>query len=153
MMSFVIREYFPNGDHQTSMELPIYPFSHKDGAFSAPSDSGSVIADPTGRIVGLLTGGSGRKDLLTTDLRSHMQLLSTSSSTSVSRSDSPMPASTTSGSRHSNINLEDIEAGEAMRGEDVSFFFFFLFFPSYFFYFCDFFSLLHAPLSIGWLSV
>lgn len=61
MMSFV-REYFPNSDCQTSMELAIYPYSHKDGAFSAPGDSGSIIADPTGRIVGLLTGGSGQKD-------------------------------------------------------------------------------------------
>ncbi|KIL61734.1 hypothetical protein M378DRAFT_187503 [Amanita muscaria Koide BX008] len=61
IMSFV-REYFPNGNHETSKELAIYPYGYKDGAFSAPGDSGSIIADPMGRIVGLLTGGSGQTD-------------------------------------------------------------------------------------------
>jgi hypothetical protein len=61
IMSFV-REYFEDGTHETSMELAIYPYGHKDGAFSAPGDSGSIIADGRGRIVGLLTGGAGRKD-------------------------------------------------------------------------------------------
>ena len=48
------------------MELAIYPYSHKDGAFSAPDDSSSIIVDPMGRIDGHLTGGSGKKD--STDL-------------------------------------------------------------------------------------
>jgi hypothetical protein len=61
LMSFV-REYFEDGTHETSMELAIYPYGHKDGAFSAPGDSGSIIADGKGRIVGLLTGGAGQKD-------------------------------------------------------------------------------------------
>ncbi|KAI9438817.1 hypothetical protein H4582DRAFT_2146717 [Lactarius indigo] len=61
IMSFV-REYFEDGTHKTSMELPIYPYGHKDGAFSAPGDSGSIIADGKGRIVGLLTGGTGKGD-------------------------------------------------------------------------------------------
>ncbi|KAF8715297.1 hypothetical protein AX14_012638 [Amanita brunnescens Koide BX004] len=59
IMSFV-REYFKDDTHQTSMELAIYPYSHKDGAFSAPGDSGSIIADGKGRIIGLLTGGAGK---------------------------------------------------------------------------------------------
>ncbi|KAH9981982.1 hypothetical protein BJV74DRAFT_895767 [Russula compacta] len=64
MMSFV-REYFPSGDHETSMELAFYAYNRKDGAFSvfsAHGDSGSIIADYTGRIVGLLTGGCGSTD-------------------------------------------------------------------------------------------
>jgi hypothetical protein len=63
MMSFV-REYFQNGDRETFMALAIYSYGHKDGAFSAPGDSGSIIADRTGRIVGLLIGGSGQKDAI-----------------------------------------------------------------------------------------
>ena len=59
IMSFV-REYFEDDTHQTSMELAIYPYSYKDGAFSAPGDSGSIIADGKGRIIGLLTGGAGK---------------------------------------------------------------------------------------------
>jgi hypothetical protein len=57
-----VREYNAHGIHSTSMELAIYPYSHsfEDGAFSAPGDSGSVIADPNGRIVGILTGGAGQ---------------------------------------------------------------------------------------------
>ena len=42
------------------MELAIYPYGHKDGAFSAKGDPGSIIADGKGRIVGLLTGGAGK---------------------------------------------------------------------------------------------
>ena len=61
IMSF-IREYSENGIRRTSMELAIYPYGHKDGAFSAPGDSGSIIADGKGRIVGLLTGGAGLTD-------------------------------------------------------------------------------------------
>lgn len=63
-----VREYNDHGIHLTSMELAIYPYSHsfKDGAFSAPGDSGSVIADANGRIVGILTGGAGQAD--STDL-------------------------------------------------------------------------------------
>ncbi|KAF8259310.1 hypothetical protein EI94DRAFT_1813513 [Lactarius quietus] len=56
-----VREYDDHdGIHSTSMELAIYSCSYKDGAFSAPGDSGSVIADPNGRIVGIITGGAGR---------------------------------------------------------------------------------------------
>jgi hypothetical protein len=43
----------------TSMEIAIYSYSHGDGAFSAPGDSGSVVGDANNRIVGMLTGGAG----------------------------------------------------------------------------------------------
>ncbi|KAH9005357.1 hypothetical protein EDB83DRAFT_755181 [Lactarius deliciosus] len=67
IMSFV-REDFEDGTHKTSMELPIYPYSQEDGAFSAPGDSGSIIADGKGRIVGLLTGGAGKTDSTKSDV-------------------------------------------------------------------------------------
>ena len=44
---------------QTSMEWAILPYCSKSDAFSAPGDSGSIIADISGRIGGMLTGGSG----------------------------------------------------------------------------------------------
>lgn len=53
-----VREYGVYGNW-TSMEIAIYPYSSKDGAFSVPGDSGSIIADPNGCIVGILTGGTG----------------------------------------------------------------------------------------------
>ncbi|KAI1788973.1 hypothetical protein LXA43DRAFT_1096856, partial [Ganoderma leucocontextum] len=55
-----VREYFNNGTHQTSREWAILPYDNKSGVFSAPGDSGSIIADPRGRIGGLLTGGAGK---------------------------------------------------------------------------------------------
>lgn len=60
IMSYV-REYFENGDHQTSKEWPILPYDVKSGPFSAPGDSGAVIVDGRGWIGGLLTGGAGTK--------------------------------------------------------------------------------------------
>ncbi|KAG8805884.1 hypothetical protein FRC17_005289, partial [Serendipita sp. 399] len=55
----IIREYDEDGIKRTSMEVAVYPYSHRDGASSAPGDSGSIVIDGQGRIVGLLTGGSG----------------------------------------------------------------------------------------------
>ena len=43
------------------MRIAIYPYSQQDGAFSAPGDSGSVVADGNGRIIGILTGGAGKR--------------------------------------------------------------------------------------------
>lgn len=42
-----VRDYNKYGTHSTSMEIVIHPYSHnlKDGAFSTPGDSGSVIGD------------------------------------------------------------------------------------------------------------
>lgn len=57
-----VRNYNEYGIHSTSMEIAIHPYSHKDGAFSAPGDSGSVVGDANSRIVGMLTGGSGLTD-------------------------------------------------------------------------------------------
>ncbi|KIM33494.1 hypothetical protein M408DRAFT_155554, partial [Serendipita vermifera MAFF 305830] len=57
-----VREYFPDGRHQTSMEWPILPYDHKAGVFSTKGDSGAVIVDSQGRIGGLLTGGTGKNE-------------------------------------------------------------------------------------------
>ncbi|KAF8327856.1 hypothetical protein F5887DRAFT_1083532 [Amanita rubescens] len=57
-----IREYQNIGIESTSMEFAIYAYSHKDAPFSACGDSGSIIVDGLGRIVGLLTGGAGATD-------------------------------------------------------------------------------------------
>ena len=65
-----VREYFPDGTHQTSMEWAILPYDQKSRAFSAPGDSGAIIVDGKGRIGGLLTGGTGKteEDPDTTDI-------------------------------------------------------------------------------------
>jgi hypothetical protein len=57
-----VRVYDDHGIKSTSMEIAIHPYSHKDGAFSACGDSGSIVVDGLGRIVGLLTGSSGATD-------------------------------------------------------------------------------------------
>ena len=57
-----VREYHDYGIKSTSTEIAIYPYKHKDGAFSSPGDSGSIVVNGLGRIVGLLTGGSGTTD-------------------------------------------------------------------------------------------
>ncbi|KAF8342912.1 uncharacterized protein EI90DRAFT_804213 [Cantharellus anzutake] len=54
-----VREYKDYAIHSTSMEIAVYSYSHKDGAFSASGDSGSVVGDANSRIVGMLTGGAG----------------------------------------------------------------------------------------------
>ncbi|KAH7887174.1 hypothetical protein F5I97DRAFT_1936658 [Phlebopus sp. FC_14] len=48
-----------HGAKKTSIEIAVYPYGNKDGAFSAPGDSGSMVVDGKGRLVGLLTGGAG----------------------------------------------------------------------------------------------
>jgi hypothetical protein len=58
----VVRTINEYGMQMTSREFAIYPYSRKDGPFSAPGDSGSIVVDGNGRIVGLLTGGSGATD-------------------------------------------------------------------------------------------
>lgn len=57
-----VREYHDYGIQSTSMEIAIHPYSHKDGAFSALGDSGSIVVDGVGHVVGLLTGGAGNTD-------------------------------------------------------------------------------------------
>ncbi|KAG5636345.1 hypothetical protein H0H81_008368 [Sphagnurus paluster] len=53
MVSFV-RTYPAYGIKKTSIHIAVYPYGKKDGAFSAPGDSGSVAVDWKGRIVGLV---------------------------------------------------------------------------------------------------
>ena len=56
-----VREYDNNVIRSTSMMMAIHPYCQEDGKFSAPGDSGSVVADRDGRIVGILTGGAGNE--------------------------------------------------------------------------------------------
>jgi hypothetical protein len=57
-----VREYDNYAIRSTFMAIAVYSDSYQDGAFSASGDSGSVIADVNGRIVGILIGGAGQKD-------------------------------------------------------------------------------------------
>lgn len=59
-----VREYDDYGTKSTSMQIAIHPYSRKDGAFSAPGDSGSIVVDGLGRIFGLLIGGTGMADAM-----------------------------------------------------------------------------------------
>jgi len=59
--SFVC-EYKDYAIHSTSMYIAVYPHSNKDGTFSFPGDSGSVVRDANYRIVGMLTSGAGKTD-------------------------------------------------------------------------------------------
>lgn len=54
-----VRNYYDNGDTQTSKEWAVYPYDKKSGPFSNKGDSGSAIIDCSGRLGGLLTGGDG----------------------------------------------------------------------------------------------
>jgi len=56
MRSFVRNE--KTGEEST--ELAIYCYNKKFGAFSAKGDSGALIVDGLGRMVGLLTGGTSK---------------------------------------------------------------------------------------------
>ena len=56
------RIYADHGIEHTSIETAILPYDKKRAPFSAPGDSGSIILDRAGRIVALLTGGSGTTD-------------------------------------------------------------------------------------------
>jgi hypothetical protein len=44
---------------ETSMEIAVLPYGNMNGPFSAPGDSGSIVLDRNGRILGMLTGGAG----------------------------------------------------------------------------------------------
>ena len=57
-----VHEYKDYPISSTSMEIAAYSYSHKDGAFSAPGDSRSVLSDANSCIVGLLIGGTGQTD-------------------------------------------------------------------------------------------
>ncbi|KAI9429780.1 hypothetical protein H4582DRAFT_2144353, partial [Lactarius indigo] len=55
----LVREYHDYDIKSTSMEIAIHLYSHKEGAFSAPGDSGSIVVDG---LDGPLTSGSGMTD-------------------------------------------------------------------------------------------
>lgn len=59
----IVRTYFRDmAIHQTSMEWAILNYDSHSEIFSDKGDSGSIIADIRGRIGGMLTGGSGKRD-------------------------------------------------------------------------------------------
>ena len=47
--------------YQVTLEIAIYAIKKKDFDFSDEGDSGSIVLARDGRIVGILTGGSGKK--------------------------------------------------------------------------------------------
>ncbi|KAK7032242.1 hypothetical protein VNI00_013200 [Paramarasmius palmivorus] len=53
------RVYTKHGNKQTSVEVAVLPYDMKRGAFSAPGDSGAIVLERSGGIVGMLTGGGG----------------------------------------------------------------------------------------------
>ncbi|KAI6145484.1 hypothetical protein BKA82DRAFT_129538 [Pisolithus tinctorius] len=53
------RVYTEDGIEQTSVEVAVLPYDKKRGAFSASGDSGAIVLERGGGIVGMLTGGSG----------------------------------------------------------------------------------------------
>jgi hypothetical protein len=53
------RFYTEYGIEQTSFEVAVLPYDRKRGAFSAPGDSGAIVLERGGGIVGMLTGGGG----------------------------------------------------------------------------------------------
>jgi len=57
-----VRHYPPYGIKETSTEIAVLRYSKDHARFSEPGDSGSIVLDRTGRIVGVLTGGGGSTD-------------------------------------------------------------------------------------------
>ncbi|KAJ3765416.1 hypothetical protein FB446DRAFT_698295 [Lentinula raphanica] len=60
MRSFT-RTYY-QGMELTAMEIAVLPYSNKEGPFSAPGDSGSIVLTRDGHILGMITGGAGSTD-------------------------------------------------------------------------------------------
>ena len=56
------RKYFSDNDTAVSKEWTILSFDKLSGTLSAKGDSGSVVIDGAGRVVGILTGGGGATD-------------------------------------------------------------------------------------------
>ena len=57
-----VRRYVTEHDTAVFKELVVIPLDKESGPFSAKGDSGAVVVDGTGRIAGILTGGSGATD-------------------------------------------------------------------------------------------
>jgi len=56
------RDYSPYGINETSIEIAVLRYSKDHPRFSERGDSGSIVLDRTGRIIGVLTGGGGLTD-------------------------------------------------------------------------------------------
>ncbi|KAF7789103.1 hypothetical protein EIP86_000037 [Pleurotus ostreatoroseus] len=56
------RVYKEYGISQKSLEVAVLPYDTVHGTFSQAGDSGAVVLDRAGRIVGVVTGGSGPAD-------------------------------------------------------------------------------------------
>ncbi|KAG7094922.1 hypothetical protein E1B28_005728 [Marasmius oreades] len=56
------RIYNDYGIEHTSIEIAVLPYNKMRGKFSDAGDSGSIVLDRDGRIVGILTGGAGPTD-------------------------------------------------------------------------------------------
>ena len=52
------RVYEEDGSSHRSLEIDVLPYDKRHGKFSDAGDSGSVVLDRGGRIVGIITGGS-----------------------------------------------------------------------------------------------
>ncbi|KAM5531469.1 hypothetical protein V8D89_014859 [Ganoderma adspersum] len=63
------RVYTEHGVEQTSVEVAVLAYNRKRGAFSAPEDSGAIVLERGGGIIGMLTSGGGKaEDIDTTYL-------------------------------------------------------------------------------------
>lgn len=63
-----IREHDSNGTIFTWMAVAVYSYSHTDSAFSASGESGSVVVDGEGHVVGMIVGGAGSVERDKTDV-------------------------------------------------------------------------------------
>lgn len=61
MESFT-RNFNEYGIKDTLMEIAVLPYGNANGPFSAPGDSGSIVLDRKGRILGMLNGSAGSTD-------------------------------------------------------------------------------------------
>ena len=69
------RVYTEYSIDQTSVGVAVLPYDRKRGAFSAPRDSGAIVLERGGGIVGMLTGGGGAtKETDTTYLTPYLWL-------------------------------------------------------------------------------
>jgi hypothetical protein len=61
MESFT-RTFNEYGIKETSMEIGVLPYGNGNRPFSTPGDSGSIVLDRKGRILGMVNGGAGSTD-------------------------------------------------------------------------------------------